>query len=169
MNKDKTIKQIADELGVDKQKVYRFITKNHITASSEVVQSKYYDESAQSLILSAFSHITTSEDRIGEAHQKSGQDLMLETLIKELDEKNKQLSVKDKQIDELNARLAETTTALVTAQQTAQVAQALHAGTIRQQLESGGNDPSEPDDIPPKKHGVFDRIFGKVGTRNNTK
>lgn len=32
----KTIKQIADELGVSKQKVYRFIVRNHITASSEV-------------------------------------------------------------------------------------------------------------------------------------
>ena len=29
----KTIKQIADELGVSKQKVYRFIVRNHITAS----------------------------------------------------------------------------------------------------------------------------------------
>lgn len=26
----KTIKQISDELGVDKQKVYRYIKKNHI-------------------------------------------------------------------------------------------------------------------------------------------
>lgn len=46
----KTIKQIADELGVNKQKVYRFIVKNHITASSEVKQSKLYDEAAERLI-----------------------------------------------------------------------------------------------------------------------
>ena len=45
----KTIKQIADELGVNKQKVYRFIVKNHITASSEVKQSKLYDEAAERL------------------------------------------------------------------------------------------------------------------------
>ena len=37
-----------------------------------------------------------------------------------------QLSVKDKQIEELNARLAEVSSALVVAQQTAQAAQALH-------------------------------------------
>ena len=40
----KTIKQMADEIGVSKQKVYRFIVKNHITASSEAKQSKLYDE-----------------------------------------------------------------------------------------------------------------------------
>jgi hypothetical protein len=51
-----------------------------------------------------------------------------------------QLDRKDKQIDELNARLADTTTALVAAQQTAATAQALHAGTIKQQLiESTGD------------------------------
>ena len=58
-------------------------------------------------------------------------------LQKELDHKNEQLSVKDKQIEELNARLAEISSALVAAQQTAQAAQALHAGTIRQQITSG--------------------------------
>lgn len=53
-------------------------------------------------------------------------------LQKELDRKNEQLAVKDKQIEELNARLAEVSLALVAAQQTAQAAQALHAGTIQQ-------------------------------------
>ena len=68
----KTIKQIADELGVNKQKVYRFIVKNHITASSEVKQSKLYDEAAERLIKSHFDRITTSCERSSEPHQKSG-------------------------------------------------------------------------------------------------
>lgn len=41
---------------------------------------------------------------------------------------------KNKQIEDLNARLAEVSSALVMAQQTAQAAQALHAGTIQQQF-----------------------------------
>lgn len=41
--------------------------------------------------------------------------------------------MKDKQITELNARLSECSAALVAAQQTAQAAQALHAGTLQQQ------------------------------------
>jgi hypothetical protein len=137
----KTIKQIADELGVDKQKVYRFATKNHITASSEVMQSKQYDEAAEMLIKSSFNHIDTSEKRSGEAHheavKRSGSDMVIETLIQQLQIKDEQLAIKDKQIDDMSARLAETTAALVSAQQTAQAAQALHAGTIQQQLESG--------------------------------
>ena len=53
----KTLKQIADEIGIDKQKVYRFVVKNHITASSEVKQSKLYDDVAERLIKSHFNHI----------------------------------------------------------------------------------------------------------------
>ena len=52
----------------------------------------------------------------------------------ELDRKSEQLAVKDKQIEELNARLAEDSSALVTAQQTAAAAQALHAGTMHQDV-----------------------------------
>ena len=47
-----------------------------------------------------------------------------------MEQKNQQLEVKDEQIRELNARLAESNAALVAAQQTAQAAQALHAGTV---------------------------------------
>ena len=65
----------------------------------------------------------------------------------ELDRKSEQLAVKDKQIEELNARLAEVSSALVTAQQTAAAAQALHAGTIQQQILTGdaGADKLEPE------------------------
>lgn len=59
---------------------------------------------------------------------------LIAMLQKELDLKSEQLVVKDKQIEELNERLAESNAALVAAQQTAQTAQALHAGTIQQQL-----------------------------------
>ncbi len=79
-------------------------------------------------------------------------------LQSELEHKNQQLEVKDKQIEELNARLAEVSSALVAAQQTAQAAQALHAGTIKQQLTSG-TDQSEGSGDEPKKQGWFSRWF----------
>ena len=46
MDNYKTIRQIADELGIDKQKVYRYIRKNHIneahqTASSDTAVKQY--------------------------------------------------------------------------------------------------------------------------------
>ena len=71
---------------------------------------------------------------------------LIAMLQSELEHKNQQLEVKDEQIRELNARLAESNAALVAAQQTAQAAQALHAGTIQQQFltgEAGG----EPRDL----------------------
>ena len=74
------------------------------------------------------------------------------------DAKSEQLAVKDKQIEELNARLAEVSSALVAAQQTAQAAQALHAGTIQQQITSRA-DQSEGSGDEPKKQGWFSRLF----------
>ena len=71
-----------------------------------------------------------------------------------------QLSVKDKQIEELNARLAEVTSALVVAQQTAQAAQALHAGTIRQQLTDGEDDPNQQGQTVEQKKSWFSKVFG---------
>jgi len=80
----------------------------------------------------------------------------------ELDRKSEQLAVKDKQIEELNARLAEVSSALVTAQQTAAAAQALHAGTMHQQLLSGkaGADQPERETEPVQKRSWFSKFFG---------
>ena len=80
----------------------------------------------------------------------------------ELDRKSEQLAVKDKQIEELNARLAEVSSALVTAQQTAAAAQALHAGTMHQQLHSGKAEADQPEreTEPVQKRSWFSRFFG---------
>lgn len=127
----KTIKQIADELGVSKQKVYRFIVKNCITASSEVKQSKLYDEAAERLIKSHFNRFTTSCERSGEPHQKSGNDVLLEQLIKELEVKNEQLSEKDRQIREKDRQLAEMQTQLSESQKLIDQEQQLRMVTER--------------------------------------
>ena len=102
----KTLKQIADEIGIDKQKVYRFVVKKHITASSEVKQSKLYDDVAERLIKSHFNHITTSNERCGEPHQKSGYDVVVEQLVKELESKNEQIREKDRQLAEKDRQLS---------------------------------------------------------------
>ena len=97
---EKTLKQIADELGIDKQRVYRFVKKNHITASSEVMQTKYYDDVAERLIKTHFNNITTSNERSGEAHQKHINDTVIDTLLKQLEEKDKQIEQLLKALDQ---------------------------------------------------------------------
>ena len=89
---------------------------------------------------------------------ETSEDVLISMLQRELDRKNEQLEVKDKQIEELNARLADVSSALVAAQQTAQVAQALYAGTLQQRLTSGGEMREVVDDKP-QKRGWFSRLF----------
>lgn len=106
----KTIKQIADELGLDKQKVYRYIKKNHIKevyqeCISEAFQKngvKYYDEVAESLIKQGFSDNTISN----EVHQKHINDTVIDTLLEQIREKDKQLKEKDNQIAEKDNQMA---------------------------------------------------------------
>ena len=81
---------------------------------------------------------------VPEQSQEAGVVAVLQATINTL---QGQLSVKDQQIEELNARLAEVSSALLAAQQTAAAAQALHAGTIQQQILTGdaGADKLEPE------------------------
>lgn len=127
----KTIREIANELGVDKQKVYRFIKQNHINeAHREAHQRsgvKYYDEAAETLIKQGFFGETTSS----EAHQNCINEAAFDAVIEML---QKELEIKNEQIKELNERLSECSAALLAAQQTAQAAQALHAGAIQQHI-----------------------------------
>ena len=106
----KTVKQIADELGVSKQKVYRFIVRNHITASSEAKQSKLYDETAEKLIKQGILESEPYQKAHHEAHQNHINDTLSEAVIEllrqELEQKNKQLKEKDKQISEKDQQIA---------------------------------------------------------------
>ena len=107
----KTVKQIADELGISKQKVYRFIVRNHITASSEVKQSKLYDEAAEKLIKQGFledqpyqkSHHEAHKNHINEPVRDVVSEAVIELLQKELEHKNEQLREKDRQINSLQS------------------------------------------------------------------
>lgn len=105
LEQGKTIKEIAEELGVSKTAVRKQIANLGLQTSFRLVSM----------------------------------------LQHELEIKNRELEIKNKQIEELNARLAEVTSALTTAQQTAQAAQALHAGMIQQQLKSGEAASAEPE------------------------
>lgn len=142
----KTIRQIADEIGVSKQAVYkRFKGKLHTVCAPYAHTEQgvlYIEEQGETLIKQDFlqkecsvgahtyAHTERSNGEVLEQSENVGVIAVLQTTIDTL---QGQLAIKDKQIEDLNARLSESNAALVAAQQTAQAAQALHAGTIQQQ------------------------------------
>ena len=96
----KTIKQMADALGVDKQRVYRYIKKNCINEAHQKNGVMYYDEAVEKRIKQAFSK--------NEPHQESASsDAVVDVLLKQSEMLQKELEIKNKQISDLNDRLAE--------------------------------------------------------------
>lgn len=134
----KTIKQIADELGVPKQRVYRYIKSNHINEAHQENGVMYYDDVAEMAIKQAFSQNSTTSKETHETHQNHINDTVIDVL-------RNQLEVKDKQIEQLQ-RTVEQLTAALTA------AQALNAADKQQllQLEDKHTHTS-----------IWNRIFGK--------
>lgn len=152
----KTIKEIADELGVSKTAVSKQIANLGLRSSLRKNGNQFAIENQQEkLIKMAFQkkrqqEITTENSVSDEQSQTKSQTAnanqsqtanhevcdLVGVLQTTVDTLQAQLAVKDVQIRELNARLAECSTALLAAQETARAAQALHAGTI-QQLSDG--------------------------------
>lgn len=139
----KTIKQIADGLGVDKQKVSRIIKKHRISESvRESVRNRItflYDEATESRIVelisdNAMSQRTDSEsvrEPIQTAPSNTVVDTVIDMLKLELKVKNRQIVEQQQSIRELTAALEHTTASL-------HAAQALHAGTMQKRLTDGG-------------------------------
>ena len=97
---EKTIKQIADSLNLDKQKVYRFIKKNNISEAHQKNGTKYYSDTDEQFIIKHFKGDSNSN----EAHQGTSNDTTVDAVISMLKE---ELNVKNKQIDELQNLLSQ--------------------------------------------------------------
>lgn len=160
----KTIKQLADEIGVSKQAVRKQVDKLPPTCiSTGENRSILINDDGVRIIRDQMSARQPTVD----TNKIPTVDTVVDTLIK-------QLEVKDQQITALQQSLNDTTKALHEAQQTAKAAQMLHAGTIRQQLTEGAEqseaDTLGPADLvgpehstkeqPEKRRGIFARIFG---------
>ena len=131
----KTIRQIADEIGVSKTAVNKQIANLGLRSGLRKNGNQFaIDEHQEALIKQAFSEKSQTEienqsqtKTQTENHEVGDLVCVLQATIDTL---QGQLEVKDRQIAKL-------TEALVAAQQTAAAAQALHAGTMKQQLLSG--------------------------------
>ena len=98
----------------------------------------------EKLIKQAFSEITSSTTD----NQLTG--------AVDIDTLQGQLEVKDRQIEQQVQTITRLTDALAAAQQTAAAAQALHAGTIKQQLSDGSGTEQEE-----RKESWISRLFRK--------
>jgi DNA-binding transcriptional MerR regulator len=176
----KTIKEAADRLGISKEALRKRISreplksalKDYITVKNG---TKFLADKGMDIIMDAsMDKADTSMDSNTDApatittnamdtpdkpmdvsmdKADTSMDKLYDILKDELAAKNKQLEIKDKQIDELNARLAEVT-------ELANTSQRLHAGTLQQLIST-----DEREAAPPKR-GIFG-IFGKKNGKTN--
>ena len=167
-----------DEIGVSKQAVFKKIKREPLSTSLQgltaTVDGRLMVEvDGEKLIKQAFSEIapsTTDNQLTGavdglvdapstkNAEKTAEVDGVISVLQATIDTLQGQLEVKDRQIEQQAQTITRLTDALAAAQQTAAAAQALHAGTIQQQLITGeaGTDQQEPE----QKKSWFSKIFG---------
>ena len=138
----KTVRQLADDLGVSKTAVMKQIENLGLHSSLRKNGNQFViDEAQETLIKQAFS--PQSKTKQTKTENLPGFDIVsvlqktIDTLQGQLEVKDQQLLEKDKQITSLSAALENTTKAL-------QAAQALHAGTIQAQLGPGADQSQEP-------------------------
>lgn len=173
----KTIRQIADEIGVSKQAVFKKIKREPLSTSLQGLMATVdgrlmVEVDGEKLIKQAFSEIAPSTttnrltgavDGLVDAPSTKNEEKMAEVdgvisvLKATIDTLQGQLEVKDRQIEQQAQTIIRLTDTLAAAQQTAAAAQALHAGTIQQQLLTGeaGVDQQEPE----QKRGWFSKLF----------
>ena len=142
----KTIKQIAAELKIDKQKVYRYVRKNHINDVHQKNGMMWCSDAVETSIKQHFIENTASND-VHQNHIKiTSSDAVVDAVVlmlkQELKEKNKLISDQQQTIRDLTVTLEKTADSL-------QAAQALHAGTMKKKLTA---DRAEP-------RNIFTRIF----------
>lgn len=144
----KTIKEVADQLGISKQRVYRYYIKNCISDVHQTTSPIQLSDAVVSEILQHFTEKTASSDAHHDAHQTASSDTVsdavYDALLRQLEEKDRQLAAKDQQISDLIEKLDQE--------------QKLHAMTQNKvlMLEEDTSKPKEE-----KSAGIFAKIFGK--------
>lgn len=176
----KTIRQIADEIGVSKQAVFKKIKREPLSTSlrglTVTVDGRLMVEvDGEKLIKQAFSEIkpsTTDNQLTGmvdglvdapstKSEGKTAEvDGVISVLQATIDTLQGQLEVKDRQIEQQAQTITRLTDALAAAQQTVATAQALHAGTIQQQIHAGETGADQQEQEPEEKRSWISKLFG---------
>ena len=160
----KTIRQIADEIGVSKTAVNKQIANLGLRSGLRKNGNQFaIDEHQEALIKQAFSEKSQTETENQsqtktqtENHEVSDLVCVLQATIDTL---QGQLEVKDRQIEQQAQTITRLTDALAAAQQTAVAAQALHAGTIQQQLVAGEGEELQQERETVPRRSWWKRLF----------
>ena len=167
----KTIREIADEIGVSKQAVFKKIKREPLSTSLRGLTSTVdgrltVSVDGEKLIKQAFSAGTPSTyhqpvDGVVDGQGDGSVDGLIAVLQATIDTLQGQLEVKDRQIEQQAQTITRLSDALVAAQQTAAATQALHAGTMKQLL-SGGTDGQMEKELAQKQNWIS-KFFGIFG------
>ena len=160
----KTIRQIADEIGVSKKAVNKQIANLGLRSGLRKNGNQFaIDEHQEALIKQAFSEKSQTEienqsqtKTQTENHEVGDLVCVLQATIDTL---QGQLEVKDRQIEQQAQTITRLTDALAAAQQTAVAAQALHAGTIQQQLVAGEGEELQQERETVPRRSWWKRLF----------
>ena len=143
----KTIKELADELGVSKTAVRKHMTEDFRAAHTANLPGNIIgidDAGCKLLAESLRKPLQTTGNQFPETPETTGNqpvaasDHPLYTILREdLAAKNRQIDQLMDQLKTKETEILNLTEALKTAQASLQAAQALHAGTMQQQLEAG--------------------------------
>lgn len=152
----KTIKEVADELGVSKDKVkYQIRKLPNLPGEFTYLENNI-------TYLTKHGELAIKEKLLGKLPSKENKllgnlpsvgeqnDSAFEKVIDILE---RELEIKNKQIEDLSS-------ALVSAQKAAATAQALHAGTIQKQLQESESEKEEVEVIE-EKPSFWQRVFNK--------
>ena len=190
MPNGKTIRQIADEIGVTRQAIYKKFKLNSAVADSLKAHSftvdkvKYYTADGEKIIKSMFSdnsdtpkgtvNLSTEQltDKLTHDNLTTNQVDRLTALFsaqltakdKQIEEKDRQLLEKDRQLAEKDKQIAMLMEQSNNLTQALQAAQALAAADKKQLLLQSGQQneqPENPDSSENVKKGFFRKIFGK--------
>ena len=96
----KTIKQLAEELEISKQKLYRYIKSHHINDAHQTASVIYIDDVLESKLKQHFLSETVSDDVHHDAHQTASNDAVIEALLMQLQKKDEQIETLQKLLDQ---------------------------------------------------------------------
>ena len=157
-----TIKQLADELGLSKTAIRKKMTEEFRASyvTNDATGTMQISEEGCKLLREQFRKPAETIPETAENSRKQLPETPQTEVFALIEMLQNELKIKNDQITELNARLAETTAALTETTKSLQAAQALHAGTIQQQLlEESTENSSQEQPKTDKKQGFFRRLF----------